>query len=188
MKPLYLTAHYDDLEICAGGTAARFGGETNVLTPRPAALRSEWQEATTVLKLIPGLHCYSKGQTTVVQYLDDIVASGTYTHIITNSPFDSHPDHREAADIARQVARKNYMALWYMDHAIPGGLAGPRPNHFVDISEHYLTKNRALNAYQSQLRKYGQGWRDAIVGRDTYYGWMHGVGRAEGFTVANQIQ
>lgn len=36
MKPLFLTAHYDDLETCAGGTAERYGGTSLVFHPREA--------------------------------------------------------------------------------------------------------------------------------------------------------
>ena len=185
MNPLFITAHYDDLEVCAGGTAKRYGGSSVVLTPKPS---HGTEKQATAAAAILGIDPYAPPHWPLT--LDEIeaLALGCDT-IISVSPHDSHPEHQEAATFARQVARKNGIALWFMDHAIPGGYGqGPRPNHFVNISNYAGYKYRAIKVYKHALEQYGTNWLTTIESRDKYYGGIHGVRRAEGFITQNSIQ
>ena len=185
MNPLFITAHYDDLEVCAGGTAKRYGGFSVVLTPKPS---HGTEKQATAAAAILGIDPYAPPHWPLT--LDEIeaLALGCDT-IISVSPHDSHPEHQEAATFARQVARKNGIALWFMDHAIPGGYGqGPRPNHFINISDESTFKYGAIRTYKNVMHRYGKGWLPTIASRDRYYGGIHGTYRAEGFTVQNSIQ
>ena len=185
MKPLYLTAHYDDLEVCAGGTAARYGGYSAVLFPEARhGTMQEADEAAEILGIGTGLGtALGLSERDIVTWLDRMVP--TYDIIISVSPYDSHPEHRKVADIARQVARNNNTSLWFMDHTIPGGQGnGPRPNTFVDFSDYQHTKYDAIECYSIISRDEVR----SIMYRDRYYGRTHGGELAEGFITESSIQ
>ena len=183
MKPLFITAHYDDFEICAGGTAVVHGGISAVLYAKEThGTERQAVNAAHILGVTTLDASHYVGERNLVAWLDSI-SSGCDT-VIASSPYDSHPEHQQAAAVARQVARKG-KALWFMDHAIPGGYGnGPRPNHFVDFSFYDLTKYDAVESYDvisdAELK--------AVMYRDRYYGGIHGVRLAEGFVTENTIQ
>ena len=185
MKPLFITAHCDDLEVCAGGTAARYGGRSVVLYPKKdKGTISEAEKAAEILGIeIEAIgQMETRGPRPDVTWLDE-VAEGCDT-IIASSPWDTHPEHQMAASIARQVARKNNVNLWFMDHAIPGGYNnGPRPNHFVNITGYHVQKIDAIQRYIPHV-DIDVG---AIFHRDCYYGSILGMNAAEGFVVEHTI-
>ena len=182
MKPLYITAHYDDLEVCAGGTAARYGGTSAVLYPKDdKGTRAEALPAAGILgiDMLRWVH--------TIRDERDIVEALTipsFDTIIASSPWDTHPEHQQVASIARQVARKNNTNLWFMDHTIPGGYNnGPRPNHFVNIEDVFDTKYDAIEQYKVLTEHDIK----AAMYRDRYYGFLRGVAAAEGFVVDHTI-
>jgi len=182
VKPLAITAHYDDMEISAGGTMTRYRGTSLVLKAREgAATHSEAVQAAEALLVQRILAPYASEREIV-----DALSNKPYDTIITCSPWDSHPDHKYAASMAQQVARKAGMNLLYMDTAIPGGVDGtaPKPNLFVTIQP---SKYDALECYVSQVEKYGPMWINAVRARDQLYGFQHGVPLAEGFVVADWL-
>jgi len=184
MRPLAITAHYDDMEISAGGTMNRYGGISLVLTPSPtAAPREEAKEAATALGITLSPILIDRSRR-LIDKIDTTIKNYGVDTIITCSPHDSHSDHRAAAAMARQAARQAGLNLLYMDHAIPGGYDGttPKPNMFVTITP---TKYDALDCYVSQVEKYGPAWINAVRARDQMYGFQHGVPLAEGFVLAD---
>ena len=183
MRPLFITAHYDDLEICAGGTAARFGGTSVVLTPKEdKGTEEEAARAAAILRLEIILPRSGRQGVADLSLIID-----SYDTIIASSPWDSHPDHRNAANVARQVARKNNVNLWFMDHAIPGGYNyGPRPNHFVDTGKKPYIRTQKFDAIDCYTVITAED-RRAIYNRDAYYGITHGTSYAEGFVAEHTI-
>lgn len=184
MNIIAITAHYDDMEIGAGGTMSRFGGSTVVLYPRETA--AQWYEANSAAAAlmieVPSRALVGYADREDVAELDTLI----FDTIITCNPWDSHPDHRKAANIAQQVARRRGCNLLYMDQTIPGGYdaTAPRPNLFVAIQP---SKYDALECYTSQTEKYGPEWVHSIRARDQYYGALHGVPLAEGFIAADYL-
>ena len=187
MKPLFLTAHYDDLEVCAGGTASRYGGTSLVIYPKYAyGKQTEAYQAAERLGITTIEAERYIGNRNLINFIDALAE--TKDTIITTSPYDSHPEHQKVAALAAQAARKNRKALWYMDHAIPGGYTdSPRPNKFVDITGHMPHKRASIRCYESAVKAYGTNWLETIAARDTYYGRIHGVVEAEGFIVTDSI-
>jgi LmbE family N-acetylglucosaminyl deacetylase len=181
-KLLFITAHYDDMEICAGGTAARYGGTSVVLYAKDTkGTKAEAEAAAQILGVAMVEPEHYEGERKLIRELDLLAAY--HDVIIASSPWDSHPEHRKAADIARQLARRG-KALWFMDHAIPGGyLSGPRPNHFVNIGAK-STKRVAMECYSV----ISEEDREAVKHRDWYYGYMNRVNAAEGFYIEHSIQ
>lgn len=179
MRTLVVTAHFDDAEISAGGTIAKYGADLLVLHPREGTA-FEGSEAAKVL----GAHWFSQHPFGQRHTVNEYTNMG-YDRIISVSPYDSHPDHQKAASIARQIARKNTADLWFMDHAIPGGVSGsaPTPSLYVDISDQAFQKYEAIECYKSQLKKYGYKWMRRISDRDLYHGDTIGAAYAERFHV-----
>ena len=185
MKPLFLTAHYDDLEVCAGGTAERYGGTSIVFHPHEDHGKEEEAEEAAFLLGIETVNAKRHASDRdMIAWLDFVAEP--FDTIVSTSPYDSHPEHQAVASLARQVARRNNMGLWFMDHAIPGGFGnGPRPNRFVKFGK--TSKYEAMRSYRGMMRQYGSEWPSAVACRDRYYGWMHDGYYAEGFIVENQI-
>ena len=185
MSMLFLTAHYDDLEVLAGGTASVNGGYSIVLYPKPEHGKEEERDLSYEILGIQYSFVGGRTERQIVDSLDSWLRVAIYVEqIICNSPYDSHPEHRRVADIARQIARKNNVDLWFMDHAMPGGYSGtaPRPNHFVKC--HSNDKYDALNCYDI-LTAAG---KRAVAARDMYYGRVLGSTYAEGFIIDRSSQ
>ena len=184
MKPLFLTAHYDDLEVCAGGTASRCYGYSIVLYPKPAHGKDHERERSYEILNVEKSWVAGDTERRLVDSLDSWLNVHDIKQIIATSPHDSHPEHRQVADIARQVARKNNVDLWFMDHAMPGGYSGtaPRPNHFVKFESN--DKYDALNCYDIL----SAADKRAVAARDMYYGRMLGSTYAEGFIIERSSQ
>ena len=183
MRPLFITAHYDDLEVCAGGTALMHGGISVVLYAKQThGTELQASHAAAILGIETANPEPYIGDRNIVSWLGEI-GEGCDT-VIANSPYDSHPEHQAAAAIARQVARK-HKGLWFMDHTIPGGYGnGPRPNHFVRFAQYRQTKYDAISCYPIISERE----LSTVMARDAYYGGIHGVGLAEGFVVEHSIQ
>ncbi len=185
MSVLWLTAHYDDLEVCAGGTATKLGGYSLVLYPKTTHGKEDERDRSYEML---GIQAYWNSDDTevrdVVHSLDARLSQIDVTHIIATSPYDTHPEHRKAADLARQVARKNNVDLWFMDHSMPGGYSGtaPRPNHFVKYDSN--DKYDAMNCYDILTA----ADKRAVAARDMYYGRMLGSTYAEGFIIERSSQ
>ena len=185
MRALFLGAHPDDVEVCAGGTVAKLTGkdwEVVIATPHPANLRyMEAQEAAGALKATYWAIDPDLPRREVIVYLE---LNGIWDLIVTPSPQDSHQEHRETAELGYALARKNNVELWHMNTGIPGGLAiSPNLNHFMTFgSEEWQAKSNALQAHESQWDKYGGwDWHDTIVARDVHYGGILGARYAEGY-------
>ena len=185
MRALFLGAHPDDVEVCAGGTVAKLTGkdwEVNISTPLPVWTRLlESRKAAESLGAEYQPWSDTLPRREMIVYLE---SGGAWDLIVTPSPQDSHQEHRETAELGYALARKNNVELWHMNTGIPGGLAiSPNLNHFMTFgSEEWQAKSNALQAHESQWDKYGGwDWHDTIVARDVYYGGILGAQYAEGY-------
>ena len=72
---------------------------------------------------------------------------------------------------------------------MPGGISAHsfRPQKYVDISDSIDAKVASLRAYDTQLRRYGEGWIEAIRGRAAHRGFQMGRSYAEAFQVVKEI-
>lgn len=190
MRALFIGAHPDDIEISAGGTIQTMltdSWDVTILINGHSSdeRRGEAVDAATIL----GVHLacidmsYDRSK---IAYLEE---REPWDLIVTTPMTDTHPSHREAAELGLALARGNTTELWQMNHAIPGGICpSPQLNHFVTFGlDESLLKGRAIGAHKSQVLKYGPWWLSAIRTRDHYYGMMHNRERsltyAEGFTI-----
>ncbi len=184
MRALFLGAHPDDVEVCAGGTVAKLTSrewEIFIATPNLGTDRtSEARAAAPMLGALYWPWHPDAPQRAVIVFLEQY----KYDLIVTPSPQDSHQEHREVAELGYALARKNNVELWHMNTGIPGGLAiSPNLNHFMTFGvPESQAKSDALQAHGSQWDKYGGWkWHNTIMARDEHYGGLVGALFAEGY-------
>ncbi len=139
-----------------------------------------------------------------------VAALRKYCPKVVFLPMDDgrHPDHREACLLVRDSlflsGLKNFLlpdgsphfdrpqAIEYPTRNVP------TPSFVVDVTAHYKKKLAAIQAYSSQLKPSGGAQANvlissaltlpAIESRDTLWGAMVGVSKAEGFVVHSPLK
>ena len=200
-------AHPDDMELEAGGTLAKFakkgydvylliltsGGYTDIngKTYIDEELRNEAKEATKILGIkdimflsYPTKDLPADGE--IITKVDTIVNELRPDVFISHHPFDSHQDHKSAADIMFAVSRQGRVKNVLSASTLPyrPNVFAFRPQFFVDITETLETKLNAIRAYKTQYTKFGsEVLIEHVKGMAKTYGWAMGYEYAECFEV-----
>ena len=207
IKVLAMGAHPDDMELEAGGTLAKFakkGYEVYLLILTSGAytdmkgksysdgqLKKEATIASEILgvkKVIFFDYATTKlpNSGEIISRVDAIVDEIEPDIFISHHPFDSHQDHKAAADIMFAVSRQGRVKNVLSGSTLPyrPNVFAFRPQFFVDISGTLETKLKAIRAYESQYEKFGS---ELLINRvkamATTYGWAIGYDYAECFEV-----
>ncbi|MFP4368550.1 MAG: bacillithiol biosynthesis deacetylase BshB1 [Candidatus Kapaibacterium sp.] len=224
---LFIGAHPDDIEICAGGTIVKLvkeGKKVGIIDCTPGEMgtrgsvaerRKEAEKAAEIL----GVH-YRENlgmRDGYIRYSDEnmlrlITTLRKYQPemIITHPPFERHTDHEQLNKLVREA---NFKAgLIKIETKLDGKLQErwrtrklyyymqsfefPRkPDFYVDISEVYDIKVKALEAFETQIyfegksdikkghqtRLYRPGFMKEKEARAIYFGSLIGVQYAEAF-------
>lgn len=204
---LAMGAHPDDMELEAGGTLAKFakkgydvylliltaGGyiDINGKTYVDEELRSEAKEATKILGIkdimflsYPTKDLPANGE--IITKVDTIVNELRPDVFISHHPFDSHQDHKSAADIMFAVSRQGRVKNVLSASTLPyrPNVFAFRPQFYVDITETLETKLNAIRAYKTQYTKFGsEVLIEHVKGMAKTYGWAMGYEYAECFEV-----
>lgn len=204
---LAMGAHPDDMELEAGGTLAKFakkgydvylliltsGGYTDIngKTYFDEELRNEAKEATKILGIkdvmflsYPTKDLPADGE--VISRVDSIVNKLHPDVFISHHPFDSHQDHKSAADIMFAVSRQGRVKNVFSASTLPyrPNVFAFRPQFYVDITETLETKLNAIRAYKTQYTKFGsEVLIEHVKGMAKTYGWAMGYEYAECFEV-----
>jgi len=204
---LAMGAHPDDMELEAGGTLAKFakkgydvylliltaGGYTDIngKTYVDEELRSEAKEATKILGIkdimflsYPTKDLPANGE--IITKVDTIVNELRPDIFISHHPFDSHQDHKSAADIMFAVSRQGRVKNVLSASTLPyrPNVFAFRPQFYVDITETLETKLNAIRAYKTQYTKFGsEVLIEHVKGMAKTYGWAMGYEYAECFEV-----
>ncbi|KKH38749.1 PIG-L deacetylase family protein [Methanosarcina mazei] len=204
---LAMGAHPDDMELEAGGTLAKFakkgynvylliltsGGYTDIngKTYVDEELRNEAKEATKILGIkdvmflsYPTKDLPANGE--VISKVDSIVNELRPDVFISHHPFDSHQDHKSAADIMFAVSRQGRVKNVFSASTLPyrPNVFAFRPQFYVDITETLETKLNAIRAYKTQYTKFGsEVLIENVKGMAKTYGWAMGYEYAECFEV-----
>ena len=206
-KVLAMSAHPDDMEFEAGGTLAKFakrGYEVNLLVLTNGKYRDmngneylktdlqvEGTKAAEILgakepifldNVVTNLRVTGE----IVTQVDNIVDEIKPDIFISHHPFDSHQDHKAAAEIMFAVCRQGRVKNVLSGSTLPyrPNIFAYRPQFFVDISETIDTKIKSIRAYKSQYKKFGgekliERMRDMAKTQ----GWAMGYEYAESFEV-----
>jgi len=207
LKILAISAHPDDMEFEAGGTLGKWAlkgheiyhlvltaGEYRDLNEKihkTEKLRKEAQNAAKVLSIkeliffdytTTELPCSGK----LVSEVDKIVQDVCPDIIISHHPFDSHQDHRAAAEIVFAVSRQGRVKNVLSSAPFPyrPNVFAFRPQFFVDISSTIDIKLEAIRCYKSQFEKFGnEKLTDRIQSWARVWGWAVELEFAECFEV-----
>jgi LmbE family N-acetylglucosaminyl deacetylase len=87
------------------------------------------------------------------------------------------------------ATRRNLCSVYMYEATIPGGITPHafRAQKFIDISETVDAKMASLEAYETQLLRYGPEWLEAIRGRAAHRGFQIGRRYAEAFQVIKEL-
>jgi LmbE family N-acetylglucosaminyl deacetylase len=206
-KILAMGAHPDDMELEAGGTLAKFikkdydvylliltsGGYTdmNGNTYFDEQLRNEARNASKILGIKEVIfydyhttELPSGGE--IVSRVDALVDKIKPDVFISHHPFDSHQDHKAAADIMFAVSRQGRVKNVLSGSTLPyrPNVFAFRPQFFVDITDTIDIKMDAIRAYETQYKKFGE---EVLIERvrsmARTHGWAMGYEFAECFEV-----
>ena len=185
MNILAIGAHFDDIELGCGGTlmkhlhnkdevymfvvtASDYNNHNGtVLRTKDAALK-EGKKAAAILGVKPNNLICGGYKTLEVQYsvelikrinkmIDELKIDTIYTHWI----HDVHQDHFAIAKSTFTAARHTqrilmYRSNWYATYT------SFRGNFFVDISPYIETKIKAIKAFETEYKKFGEKWIDFV--------------------------
>ncbi len=103
---------------------------------------------------------------------------------------DSHQDHQIVSKAVLAASRRNNINVIFFEPILPGGITpyGFIINYIVDISDTIDTKMKSIQAYKSQIEKFGVEWLDVICGRSKLRGFQIGVDYAEAFQIVKVIR
>ena len=200
MKILCVIAHPDDIELMAGGSLAKWideGHEIHALTftdgvwtspdgavarDRKGALSEEKNAADLLGYNVENLQYpamemrfQDKHVCEVLQRVDNLEIDT----IICPYEKDLHHDHEVVSRIAISASRKVKRVLMGQINYHLRNIF--KPNYFIDISDTWDQKIRALKCFKSEWKRAGKDWIEFLEQTTRYYGKMCGVERAEGF-------
>lgn len=199
---LFIGAHADDIEIGAGGTAAKLAVNGHrvwvcILTEesdRQAATsrRSESKEAVKELGinedkvlfagLSDGLLSADRDSVTLLRQL--ITDHGCKPElIITHSRADSHNDHRSAADLSLSAFRES--VILHYSIANSAIVSDFHPRLFIDTTHYKSQKKLALSRHQTQVNAGRILW-EVLDDSEVSFGARIGTSCAEAFEVTVQ--
>lgn len=188
MNIIFIGAHFDDIELSAGGTVAKFIQQGHnvyaiVVTSSDYTsydgkiLRNQKESIEEGLNglLTLGIkkeNIYNLGFETkkvpfgaeLIEKINKIIDAKKINLIITHHPYaESHPDHINTSKSTLAAGRR-YNAIWCYEPFYPSKLSTMpfRPMKYIDISEYMNLKIKSLKAHKSQWKKYGY-WKDLIL-------------------------
>jgi LmbE family N-acetylglucosaminyl deacetylase len=208
-KMLFVGAHYDDIEISAGGTVARFVKEGNEVyaivvssseyTDYNGKILRTLDEATVEgmsgllslgVKSVINLGFDAKNipfNSDLIEKLNKYIDLFKPDLIITHHPYaESHPAHLNTAKSVLAAARYQNN-IWCFEPLYPSNQSTVpfKPQKYVDITEFMPKKLKSLMAHDSQWKKYSY-WEDLVLSLGRLRGIEIGVRYAESFEVIKE--
>jgi LmbE family N-acetylglucosaminyl deacetylase len=209
MNVLAIGAHFDDVELGCGGTLARHvrrgdnvyayvatvSGFTNqyaeVVRSNDTA-RREAEEAMRILG-VKELIC-GQFKTLQVEFTDElnmeilrIVDQKKIDMVYTHWAGDIHHDHQALSRASLHGCRHVPRLLMYRSNWYHATLEF-RGNFYVDITEYWETKEKAIRAHASELERTGQKWISFFKNEAENAGQRIGVKYAELFELVKWLE
>lgn len=198
---LAVVAHPDDLEIMAGGTMLKWKHEGKKIfvliftdgswyTPDGIFLRDPIETRKDIEKIVSFMKYDGceilDAKNTHLEYDDKyvcevlrIIKNHDIDTIVTTWSGDINHDHEAASRIAKAASRRvphffEGQVNYYMNEFFV-------PNVYVDITDVWGDKIKAVSYYRSEWKRGGQDWEEFMDVVSRYYGKIVGVKRAEAF-------
>lgn len=105
--------------------------------------------------------------------------------ILTHGPHDTHQEHRELFDISVAAARRSKASI--LSYGILSNTLDFKPQLFVDISEVYAQKKRALAEHRSQAQKFYMQQEHLDIFHAHNYASLHGVRFCEAYEIVRMF-
>ncbi len=207
MNVLAIGAHFDDVELgCSGALAkhvkngdqvyifvatdsAYSNAEGRVIRSEEEALR-EGKAAAAIIgaELLCGssktlfLEYGEQVNVEILRIIEEKHIDLIYTHWLD----DVHHDHYNLARATLHVSKHVPRILMYCSNWYPS----PRPftkNFYVDITDTWETKERAIRAHESEMGRVGDTWINYFKHEAENNGLVNGVKYAEAFEVVKWL-
>jgi LmbE family N-acetylglucosaminyl deacetylase len=153
---LLLTAHCDDAELWAGGTIRRYvtaGWRVRVgIAHHDALRRAEAEHGARVLGFEPQ---FREDRTALGGWVQECLAEAGAEVLLTHSPRDLHPQHRDVYAATFRTLRGDSYSRWrpdrwyHFDTYLLTHVPATAPV-LIDISSEFPMKCKALRCHQSQ--------------------------------------
>ncbi|MGN0414081.1 MAG: PIG-L deacetylase family protein [Agathobacter sp.] len=211
---LMVGAHYDDIELGVGGTAARMSAEGKnvyklILTDNfvresefnlftaPDKSIQESKMACEILGIteindftkVP--NCTLEYTTELMQRVESVILKYHIDTVFMHSEYDMNHDHIEAAKICKVAARHINNIYTYRSN-IYITETGYTPRVFFDISDYIDKKRNALAAYGIEHQRSMAGGQNQlfenVVYQNKIWGYAIDCMYAEGFEVIKEVR
>ena len=206
---LIIGAHYDDAELGAGGTAAKFAAQgknvykltltDNVTRFSHMNINVEYEtsvkQSAEACKIL-GVHEITEFEpvactklvysTETMQRIEDVIYRYKIDTVFMHFDSDMNQDHIEAAKLCLTAARHCDNILQYQSN---GYILNEQyyPTYFVDISEFVDKKISALEQYGEEHNRFNKLFQ-INVERNHVWGYSNKVEYAEGFRVIKLLE
>jgi LmbE family N-acetylglucosaminyl deacetylase len=115
----------------------------------------------------------------VLDELTQLISTISPDLILALGPHDTHQEHVRLSELVSASARRSKASI--LNYAIVSNTLDFKPNFFVDISQVYENKKRALKAHQSQKDKLYMSEDYINVFHSNTYAALHGIRYSEAF-------
>lgn len=209
MNILAIGAHFDDVELGCGGVLARhaengdhvyvyvatvsgFANYNNQTVRSNETALAEAKAAMEVLGVID-LIC-GEFQTLAVEFVDSlnieilrIIEEKKIDIVYTHWTGDIHHDHQAVARASLHSCRHVPRLLMYRSNWYHSTMEF-RGNFYVDITDYWDTKERAIRSHQSEMERTGEKWINFFRNEAENAGQRIGVKRAEVFELVKWLE
>jgi LmbE family N-acetylglucosaminyl deacetylase len=208
MNVLAIGAHFDDLELGCGGTLAKHvqdgddvyvyvatvSGFTNHHNETVRSSKIALEEAEEAMRVlgVKELFC-GKFDTLHVEFVDTlnmeivrIVEEKKIDKVYTHWIGDIHHDHQAVARASLHSCRHVLRLLMYRSNWYHSTLDF-RGNFYTDITDHWVTKEKAIRAHASEMNRTGDQWINFFKNEAENAGQRIGVKYAEVFEVVKWL-
>lgn len=207
MNILAVGAHFDDIELGCSGALAKHvkngdqvtiyvatdseysNGERRLIRSGKIA-KAEGERAASIIgaELICGkcnslfLEFVEEINVELIKIIEERKIDIVYTHWLGDVQHDHSNLSKATLHAARHIPKiLMYRSNWYISND------SFRENYFVDITETWETKEKAILAHQSELGRVGTKWIDYFKRQASNNGLVVGVEYAEGFEVVKWL-
>jgi LmbE family N-acetylglucosaminyl deacetylase len=207
MNVLAIGAHFDDIELGCGGALAKHvanGGKVYAYVATRSGFKDHnnievrsniiaEKEGDNAMKILGVSLIKGNFQTLHVEFIDDlnldvlrIVEDKKIDLVYLHWMGDVHHDHQAVARASlhscRHVPRQlMYRSNWYHSNI------HFKENFYVDISDYWDIKKKAIEAHQSEMGRTGKKWIEFFYNESKNAGQRIGVEKAEVFEVVKWI-
>lgn len=123
-----------------------------------------------------------------VEAINKVIDEYNIDTIYTHWYHDTHQDHRRTTQSVVSAGRYVSNILMY-EPEYPAGRSylGFRNQYYVDITSTFEIKMNALKCHESQVKKYGDSFLEAVEARARHRGYEIGGGYAECFEIVRLL-